>query len=166
MTVDDYGPMLFHDIDYLAYKASQHAFQSTQRLYPRGIPRIGELGGFFAEREDMEIEARLSDRSESETVAPEENSSSPIKSCDIGDDLGSSIMLYVGLRQCGGVTQRNRGRVAHDHWLTKDEELTQSYREALRTAFLADRAAAKEAVLVEEQVVGTIEEPVEETTET
>ena len=167
MTVDDYGPMLFHDIDYLVHKASQHAFNSsTYKLQPRDILHVRELDDFFTEHENLEIEGRLFDGSESEGVAPEGNSYAPIKSYDVGDSLGSSILLYTGVRQCGGVAQRTRGRVAHDHWSTKDEELTQSNREALRTAFLADRAAAKKQpkVLVAEQQE-TVEETVEETEE-
>lgn len=172
MTVDDYGSMLFYDIDDLVPKAGQHAFNTlTQKLHPRHILHVGELDDFFTERENLEIEARLFDGSESEGMASEENPRAPIKSYDVEDSLGSSIMLYAGIRQCGGVAQRARGRVAHDHWSTRDEVLMQSNRDALRAAFLADRAAAKEAPkaevreLVEELVeepMGEMKEPVEE----
>lgn len=167
MTVDDYGPMLFYDIDDLAHKASQHAFNHlTQKLHPRDILHIGELCDFFTERENLEIEARLFDGSESEGVAPEENPRPPIKSYDVEDRLDSSILLYSGIRQCGGVAQRARGRVARDYWSTKDEVLMQSNRDALRTAFL-DRATteklpeAEAKERVEEEPAA--EEPVEET---
>lgn len=143
MTVDDYGPMLFQDIDWLAYDANQYAFTSAQQLHPRDILHAQELDDFFTECENLEnIEARLFDGSEGKAMAPEEISDTSIKSCDIEDDVDPPIMLYAGLRQCGGVTQRNRGRVAHDYWSKKDEELTQAGREAVRTAFLEERAAA------------------------
>jgi hypothetical protein len=104
MTVDDYGPMLFHDIDYLAYNANQHAFNnSTQKLHLRGILHVGELDDFFTERENLEIEARLFDGSESEEMASEENSCAPIKSYDVGDSLGSSYHVI-----CGGATMWGR----------------------------------------------------------
>jgi hypothetical protein len=145
MTVDDYGPMLFQDIDWLAYEASQQAFASTQQLRPRDILHAQELDDFFTECEDLEnTEARLFDGSEGKAMAVEEDSGTNIKSSDNEDDPGSPIMLYAGLRQCGGVTQKNRGRVAHNYWSTKDEELMRLDREAIRAAFLSERAAAKE----------------------
>ena len=170
MTVDDYGPMLFYDIDYLVYKASQHAFNnSTQKLYPQDILHAGEFDDFFTERENLEIEARLFDGSESEGMAPEENARSPIKSYNAEDSLDSSILLYAGVRQCGGVAKTTRGRVAHDYWSTKDEALMQSNREALRTAFLADRVTVQklpEAKVEELELgLGLVEEPVEEPVE-
>ena len=170
MTVDDYGPMLFYDIDDLVHKASQHAFNHlTQKLHLRDILHVGELSDFFTERENLEIEARLFDGSESEGVTPEENPRSPIESYDVEDSLDSSILLYSGIRQCGGVAQRARGRVARDYWSTKDEVLMQSNRDALRIAFLNDRAAtekppeAEAKKQVEGPVEGPAEEPVEET---
>ena len=173
MTVDDYGPMLFQDISYLAYKANQHAFNSTQQLRLREILHAEEPDDFFTERETLEIEARLFCGSESEAMAPEKNLCSRIKSYDIEDNSGAPVMLYAGLRQCGGVTQKNRGRVAHDYWSRKDEEIMQSNREALRAAYLSERIAAKkqpETALVEEQQVEeqqeTIEESAKETTQT
>jgi hypothetical protein len=168
MTVEDYGPMLFYDIDYLVHKANQHAFNnSTQKLQPRDILYVGELDDFLTERENLEIEARLFDGSESEGVAPEENGRAPIKSYDAEGSIGSSIMLYVGVRQCGGVAKRTRGRVAHNYWSTKDEDLMQSNREALRAAFLADRVAAKTLPEAEEEELEPeLTERVEETTQT
>ena len=166
MTVEDYGPMLFYDIDDLVHKASQHAYNnSIQKAHRRDILHVGDFDDFFTEPGDLEIEARLFDGSESEGVAPEENGHSLIKSYNAEDSLGSSIMLYAGVRQCGGVTKRTRGRVAHDYWSTKDEELMQSNREALRTAFIAARTAAKELPEAEvEELELELVEPVEETT--
>ena len=169
MTVDDYGPMLFQDIDGLAYEANQHAFASTQQLQPRNILHVQELDDFLTECENLEnIEARLFDGSESKAMTPEENSYTPIKSCDIEDDVDSPIMLYAGLRQCGGVTQKNRGRVARDYWSTKDEELTRSGLEAVRAAFLKERAAAKKppkTVLLDEEQKEEQKEQVEQVEE-
>lgn len=169
MSVDDYGPMLFQDIDWLAYEANQQAFTSTQQLHPRDILHAQELDDFFTECENLDYtEARLFDGSESKGMAPEENSGTSIKSSDIEDDADSPIMLYAGLRQCGGVTQRNRGRVTHDYWSIKDEELMRSDQEAIRTAFLDERKAVKEqskTVLVDEQneeQKGQVEQQVEQ----
>ena len=165
MTVDDYGSMLFYDIDDLVDKAGQHAFNHlTQKLQPRDILHVGELDDFFTECENLENEARLFDGTESEGMTPEENPRAPSESHDVEDSLGSSILLYAGIRQCGGVAQRARGRVPRDHWSTKDEVLMQSNRDALRVAFLADRGAAKELpkAEVKEQVEELAEEPVPE----
>ncbi len=166
MTVDEYGPMLFYDIDDLVHKANQHAFNTlTQKLHPRDILHVEELDDFFTERENLEIEARLFDGSESEGMTPEENARAPIKSYDVEDSLESSILLYAGIRQCGGVAQRARGNVTRDYWSMKDEVLMQSNRDALRAAFLLDKAATKELpkAEVKEQVEEPVEEPAEET---
>jgi hypothetical protein len=124
MTVDD-------DIDYLARKVSQHVFSSALRLYPRIALNVEEL------RKNLEVETRLFDGSESETTVPAETPCDLIKPRDVQDNSDSSIMLYAGLRQCGGLAQKNRGRVPYDHWSKKDEELMKPNREALRVAFLA-----------------------------
>jgi hypothetical protein len=143
MTVDDYGPVLFQDIKDLARQVCQHAFKSTQQLRSRDILHVEELDDFFTERSDLENETRLFDESDSEPTVIDEKSCTSIKSRDSKDNLGSSVLLYAGLRQCGGLTQRNRGRVAHDYWSKKDEELMQSDLEAVRISFLTERAAAK-----------------------
>ena len=162
MTVDDGGSRLFRDIDELGYKVNHYALNSTQQLHLRDILHVQELDDFFTECKNLEIETGLFDGSESGATDPVENSCAPIESCGVEDNLSSSIMLYAGLRQCGGLAQGNRGRVPHNYWSMKDEELMQSNREASRARFLAGRAAAKEQSKMMEESAEEVEEEIAE----